>query len=327
LVKVLRLLILLCLTNGGLKPKQLEFFKREILQTYGFEYFFTLNNLEKLDLLRKQEGKPVFSTLRKALRLIVEEIDETNPSDIAYVYSGYAPLSCRLIQQGMKFGGWRAIDDLLRALPGPTFEENQPLPPGVMMDRKYYPEKRVEEELTRAEEEDGFGELRIRLQTVRSKLGEVSRADAILYLKRVLPELIGKNSQAIRDPATKSRMQKLIDNRVGGSETEGLIDHLIENFDKEFEEEIKIRKAEGGKRRGPGSSSSMSNITANGGGDGGGPVTLVFFIGGVTFTEIAALRLLAQQEKSDIIIATSKLINGDTIIDSLIERVPGNNAA
>lgn len=87
LVKVLRLLVLLSNTCGGVKVKQLEFFKREILQTYGFEYLFTLNNLEKLGLLKKQEGKSTFAALRKSLRLIVEEIDEGNPTDIAYPFA------------------------------------------------------------------------------------------------------------------------------------------------------------------------------------------------------------------------------------------------
>jgi hypothetical protein len=34
----------------------------------------------------------------KALRLIVDEVNEHDPNDIAYVYSGYAPLSVRLVQ-------------------------------------------------------------------------------------------------------------------------------------------------------------------------------------------------------------------------------------
>eukprot|EP00026_Physarum_polycephalum_P005659 Phypoly_transcript_05694.p1 GENE.Phypoly_transcript_05694~~Phypoly_transcript_05694.p1 ORF type:complete len:610 (+),score=111.39 Phypoly_transcript_05694:24-1832(+) len=192
LVKVLRLLTLLTLTNSGLKPKQLEFFKREILQTYGFEYLFTLNNFEKLGLLKRQD-KQVFPLMRKGLRLIVEDLDETTPNDVAYVYSGYAPLSIRLIQQAVRPGGWRAQDELVRALPGPAFEETQALPPGA----------------------------------------------------------------------------------VAGT------------------------------------------------GKDGNPVTLVFFIGGVTFTEIAALRYmaLAEQPNRDYIVATTKLINGDTLIESLIERV------
>lgn len=39
-----------------------------------------------------------YSRLRKELRLIVQNIDEENPKDIAYVYSGYAPLSVRLVE-------------------------------------------------------------------------------------------------------------------------------------------------------------------------------------------------------------------------------------
>lgn len=39
--------------------------------------------------------------LRNDLQLVLEEVDEKNPTDIAYVYSGYAPLSCRLVEQAL----------------------------------------------------------------------------------------------------------------------------------------------------------------------------------------------------------------------------------
>lgn len=39
-----------------------------------------------------------WNVLCEELRLIVEDVEENNPSDIAYVYSGYAPLSCRYYQ-------------------------------------------------------------------------------------------------------------------------------------------------------------------------------------------------------------------------------------
>ncbi|EFA77569.1 Sec1-like family protein [Heterostelium album PN500] len=122
-----------------------------------------------------------------------EEINETNPTDMAYVYSGYAPLSCRLVQQAIRPGGWKAIEETLRLLPGPTFEEIQPLPQGattnVKSDRK--------------------------------------------------------------------------------------------------------------------------------------PITLVYFIGGVTFAEISALRFLSRQDQAnrDFIIITTKLINGDTLVDNLVEKL------
>ncbi|MEQ2176360.1 hypothetical protein GOODEAATRI_027147 [Goodea atripinnis] len=50
--------------------------------------------------------------------------------------------------------------------------------------------------------------------------------------------------------------------------------------------------------------------------------TLVFFLGGVTYAEIAALRFLSQMEDSgmEYIIATTKLINGTTWVKSLMDR-------
>lgn len=50
-------------------------------------------------------------------------------------------------------------------------------------------------------------------------------------------------------------------------------------------------------------------------------VILVFFIGGCTFAEISALRFLSQQEDSNVefVIATTKLINGDTFLKSIID--------
>ncbi|XP_066144491.1 vacuolar protein sorting-associated protein 33A [Euwallacea fornicatus] len=50
-------------------------------------------------------------------------------------------------------------------------------------------------------------------------------------------------------------------------------------------------------------------------------VVLVFFIGGCTFAEISALRFLSQQEDSNVefVIATTKLINGDSFLKSIIE--------
>jgi len=53
------------------------------------------------------------------------------------------------------------------------------------------------------------------------------------------------------------------------------------------------------------------------------PITLVFFIGGITFTEIAALRWISQQEGQyrDIVVATTKLINGNSILSSVVENL------
>lgn len=47
-------------------------------------------------LLKKQEGgKPAFPALKRAFRLLVEGVDDRAPTDIAFAYSGYAPLLVR----------------------------------------------------------------------------------------------------------------------------------------------------------------------------------------------------------------------------------------
>ena len=49
-------------------------------------------------------------------------------------------------------------------------------------------------------------------------------------------------------------------------------------------------------------------------------VTVIFFIGGITFSEISALRWLAKAESRDIVICTTKLMSGPTFLESLIDK-------
>lgn len=136
LIKVLRLVCLQSVCNSGLKQKVLDYYRREILQTYGYEHILTLNNLEKAGLLKAQTGgRNNYPTIRKTLRLWMDDVNEQNPTDISYVYSGYAPLSVRLAQL-LSRPGWRSIEEVLRILPGPHFEERQPLPTGLQKKRQ-----------------------------------------------------------------------------------------------------------------------------------------------------------------------------------------------
>ncbi|KAF1860356.1 hypothetical protein Lal_00037695 [Lupinus albus] len=94
---------------------------RELLHSYGFEHIATLNNLEKAGLFKKQETKSNWLTIKRALQLVVEDTDTANPNDIAYVFSGYAPLSIRLVQHAIR-SGWRPVEEILKLLPGPHLE-------------------------------------------------------------------------------------------------------------------------------------------------------------------------------------------------------------
>jgi hypothetical protein len=100
-----------------------------------------------------------FNYVRKHLQLIVDEVDEQNPQDISYVYSGYAPLSVRLIQCVTKGGptpignsvganppigtggavkgivGWKGHEEALKLLPGKTFDEVQKLDDGAIRSK------------------------------------------------------------------------------------------------------------------------------------------------------------------------------------------------
>ncbi|XP_044460660.1 vacuolar protein-sorting-associated protein 33 homolog isoform X3 [Mangifera indica] len=122
--KVLRLLILFSVTNSGLPKKQFDYLRRELLHSYGFEHMATLNNLEKAGLLKKQESKSNWLTIKRALQLVVEDTDSANPNDISYVFSGYAPLSIRLVQNAVR-SGWRPMEEILKLLPGPQMESKR----------------------------------------------------------------------------------------------------------------------------------------------------------------------------------------------------------
>lgn len=160
---VLRLLCIYSCISGGIKAKEFDQFRRLILQGYGYQHLLTLHNLERLQLFLSRSSpmasmipmtgssgavgnKTNYTTLRKQLRLIVDEVNEHNPNDVAYVYSGYAPLSIRLVQcilqkqyllsmiKGNSAGvggpnsgshGWRGFEEAVKHARGQIFDELQ----------------------------------------------------------------------------------------------------------------------------------------------------------------------------------------------------------
>lgn len=156
---ILRLLCLESCMSGGLRPKDLENFKKQILQAYGYQHLLTFTALEKMELLQPRSSattmlipstgaqagiKTNYGYLRKNLRLVIEEVSEKEPTDISYVYSGFAPLSIRLVQcvlqkqylsHLIKGGpapaslstassvspGWLGFEDVVKSARGATF--------------------------------------------------------------------------------------------------------------------------------------------------------------------------------------------------------------
>lgn len=134
---IVRLLCLASIISGGIKAKILERIKRDFLQvraipshlffgpnthiqTYGYNLLPLLLSLTAPPLCILQPNplqsptpyelvasKYPYASLRKSLRLLIDDIDNVDEleNDISYVYSGYAPISVRLVQCVAQKGG------------------------------------------------------------------------------------------------------------------------------------------------------------------------------------------------------------------------------
>ncbi|KAL9184404.1 hypothetical protein ACHAXT_002490 [Thalassiosira profunda] len=117
----LRLFCLQSLTSNGIKAARYDSLRREVVQTYGYEFLGVLHDLERAGFLRKRETffmdsmATPYSTLRKALELIVPDVDPSDPGDASYVSSGYAPMTVRWIKAAM--GGYAGLEEAMKELP------------------------------------------------------------------------------------------------------------------------------------------------------------------------------------------------------------------
>ncbi|CDO73039.1 hypothetical protein BN946_scf185007.g93 [Trametes cinnabarina] len=245
---VLRLLCLASIVVGGVKAKPLENLKREILQTYGYNYLPLLLSLAAPPLAilvphplpphappSVAELKYPYSSLRKSLRLLIEDVDQLEEleNDISYVYSGFAPISVRLVQCVAQKGG---------VLSNPATEK----------DRKG------------AGGEDG---------SKKPPSGPMVQAHPIVGWKGfedVVASIPGETVDIVQ--------------RLPG--------------------------AQDGSTLPPVSTLMLPRDRTT--------TTVVFFLGGVTYTEIAALRWVARQNKGrKFLIATTGIISGNSLIDSV----------
>lgn len=128
LMTVLRLLCILSHTQGGVPKKHWDVLRREVLHTYGHEHILTLGALQESGLLKVQAGgRPTFPAIKKAFRLLLDNVSDTEPTDIAYTFAGYAPLSIRLVEHALRSQGEGSskdagLEEALKAIPGPAFD-------------------------------------------------------------------------------------------------------------------------------------------------------------------------------------------------------------
>ncbi|KAI0360967.1 Sec1-like protein [Trametes cingulata] len=245
---VLRLLCLASIVLGGVKAKSLENIKREILQTYGYNYLPLLLSLAAPPLAvllpnplppntpaSVADAKYPYSNLRKSLRLLIEDPDplEELENDISYVYSGFAPISIRLVQCVAQKGG---------VLSNPALEKDK-RPAGG---------------------EDG---------SKKASGVPIVQAHPIVGWKGfedVVASIPGETVDIVQ----------------------------------------KLPVGQDGSALPPVSTLMLPRERAT--------TTVVFFLGGVTYTEIAALRWVSRQNKGrKFLIATTGIINGNSMIDSI----------
>ena len=116
LYNIIRILSLYSLINGGIKYKIYDSMRRDIINIYGFQELFFLNNLEKLKILKYYDSSNLFySDLNKKLKLINESVDFNEPNDTSYSFSGYCPIFIRLIEKAFS-KGWNNIKDLIKKI-------------------------------------------------------------------------------------------------------------------------------------------------------------------------------------------------------------------
>lgn len=115
-MRVLKLLCLHSIVEGGVKPKNYEVLKHDFLTTYGYDKLFLLKNLEEMEILKPQ-GKSYYKYLKDKLTLVRERVNLENPDDASYAYVGYCPLTIRLIETLIR-EGWTGNSEILKCIPG-----------------------------------------------------------------------------------------------------------------------------------------------------------------------------------------------------------------
>ncbi|KAF7791610.1 hypothetical protein EIP86_002627 [Pleurotus ostreatoroseus] len=253
---VLRLLCLASIITGGIKAKTLENIKREILQTYGYNFLPLLLSLAAppLGILLPQPlpasappslaVKYPYTSLRKSLRLLIEDADplEELENDISYVYSGYAPISVRLVQCVAQKGG---------VLSNPAGEKDKRIAAG-----------RRAAAASSASADAGVAAIKVQAHPIVGWKG----------FEDVVASIAGETVDTVQ--------------RVPGAGAhDGAAAQAVSTLALPREQ---------------------------------GSTTVVFFLGGCTYTEIAALRWVGRQNKGrKFLVATTGIISGGSLMESI----------
>ena len=127
----LQLLCLASACGNGIKSKYYVPFKRSFLHSYGYKHLVTFHNLARVGLLKEKEDqvKSSFDQLSRCLKLVPKDpssYDLKEPEDASYVFGGaYIPMSCAAIENVIKKGNWKFLDESAKNWEGASFSHEQ----------------------------------------------------------------------------------------------------------------------------------------------------------------------------------------------------------
>ena len=111
-MKVLRAMCIYSTTQGGLQKADYDNLRRVFVMNYGYQEMVTLMNLSDAGLFKLKDKKAPgyfdwnWQRIKEQYKLINDEgVNHMSPSDISYVYNGFAPISVRLIELFIEMGG------------------------------------------------------------------------------------------------------------------------------------------------------------------------------------------------------------------------------
>ncbi|CDO92162.1 unnamed protein product [Kluyveromyces dobzhanskii CBS 2104] len=99
--EILRLCCLFSQIKNGLREKEFNALRQELVDSFGNEMIFKLDTLEKYGLFSKKhnDGLKNYRSISKALDTVPDvDIEPTKPRDMNYAFSGVVPLFSRLLQ-------------------------------------------------------------------------------------------------------------------------------------------------------------------------------------------------------------------------------------
>ncbi|EGT56510.1 hypothetical protein CAEBREN_13953 [Caenorhabditis brenneri] len=115
---VLRLISVHSLACGGLKASVLQHYRRIVNQSYGSSALNKVLKMQKMGLIREKGGGGkmqceyaplLFQQMKKTYEMLPENFSEAKLNDMAYAYSGFTPLLCKILEEGdrVKWVGWK----------------------------------------------------------------------------------------------------------------------------------------------------------------------------------------------------------------------------